>query len=48
MSENKSENYVDESSSPRIVEAPRYGCTLSGAYEAGRCAPSVKRWTPLP
>ncbi len=34
MSENKSENYVDESSSPRIVEAPRYGCTLSGAYEA--------------
>ncbi|WP_197272551.1 hypothetical protein [Methanobrevibacter arboriphilus] len=33
MSE-KSENYIDESSSPRIVEAPRYGCTLSGAYEA--------------
>ena len=30
----KSENYIDESSSPRIVEAPRYGCTLSGAYEA--------------
>ncbi|KZX14797.1 nitrogenase iron-iron protein beta chain [Methanobrevibacter cuticularis] len=34
MSDNKSENYIDESSSPRIVEAPRYGCTLSGAYEA--------------
>ncbi|MDR0900104.1 MAG: nitrogenase [Methanobrevibacter sp.] len=31
---NKAENKVDESSSPRIVEAPRYGCTLSGAYEA--------------
>ncbi|MCL2115365.1 MAG: nitrogenase [Methanobrevibacter sp.] len=32
--ENRTENYADESSSPRIVEAPRYGCTLSGAYEA--------------
>lgn len=34
MSDNKSKDYIDESSSPRIVEAPRYGCTLSGAYEA--------------
>ncbi|MDR0912298.1 MAG: nitrogenase [Methanobrevibacter sp.] len=34
MSKNKSKEYIDESRSPRIVEAPRYGCTLSGAYEA--------------
>jgi len=33
-SDTNSKDYVDESSSPRIVEAPRYGCTLSGAYEA--------------
>ncbi|KZX10781.1 nitrogenase component 1 [Methanobrevibacter filiformis] len=33
MSKDEKE-HIDESSSPRIVEAPRYGCTLSGAYEA--------------